>query len=81
MSFVWASQEALAVKKLPPNAGDIRDTRLIPLIPPSGRSPREGHSNLLQYSYLANPMDRGGWRATVHRIAKSWTQLKQLSTE
>ena len=26
-------------------------------------------------------MDRGAWWATVHRISKSWTQLKQLSTQ
>ena len=78
MSVVWASQVALVVKNLPPNAGDIRDTGLIPL---SGRLPEEGNSNPLQYSYLANPMDRGGWRATVHKVAKSWTRLKQMSTE
>ena len=35
------------------------------LIPGSGRSPGEGNSYLLQYSYLGNPMDRGAWRATV----------------
>ena len=38
-----------------------------------------GHGNLLQYSCLENPMDRGPWQATVHRIAKSWTRLKRLS--
>ena len=36
----------------------------------------EGNSNLLQYSCLENPMDVGAWWATVHEIAKSWTQLK-----
>ena len=35
-----------------------------------GRSPREGHGNSLQYSGLENPMDRGGWRATVHGVAE-----------
>ena len=40
-----------------------------------GRSPGEGHGNPLQYSYLENPMDRGAWWATVHGVAKSWTQL------
>ena len=25
-------------------------------------------------------MDRKAWHAAVHRVAKSWTQLKQLST-
>ena len=44
-------------------------------IPESGRSPGEGNSNLLQYSCLKNPMDRGAWLATVHRVTKSWTRL------
>ena len=44
-----------------------------------GRSPGEGNGNPLQYSYLETPMERGAWRATVHRVAKSWTRLKQLS--
>jgi len=41
----------------------------------SRRSPGEGNGNPLQYSCLENPMDRGVWLATVHRVAKSWTQL------
>ena len=41
----------------------------------SGRSPGEGNGNLLQYSCLENPMDRGAWRATVHGVTKSWTRL------
>ena len=41
------------------------------LIPGSGRSPGEGNGNPLQYSCLENPMDRGAWQATVHRVAKS----------
>ena len=41
------------------------------LIPELGRSPGGGHSNPLQYFCLKNPMDRGAWQATVHRIAKS----------
>ena len=40
------------------------------LIPGLGRSPGGGHGNLLQYSCLENPMDRGGWQATVHGITK-----------
>ena len=40
----------------------------------------EGNGNPLQYSCLENPMDRGAWQAMVHRIAKSQTQLKRLST-
>ena len=45
-----------------------------------GRSPGGGHSNPLQYSCLQNPMDRGTLWTTVHRVAKSWTGLKWLST-
>ena len=32
------------------------------------------------YSCLENPMDRGAWRATVHKVTQSWTRLKWLST-
>ena len=56
------------VKNLPAKAGDIRDEGLIP---GSGRSLGGGHGNPLQYSYLGNPMDRGAWRATVHRVTES----------
>jgi len=45
------------------------------LIPGSGRSPGGENSNPLQYSCLENSMDRGAWQATVHGVAKSWTQL------
>ena len=48
------------------------------LIPESGRSPREGNGNPLQYSCLENPMDRGAWLATVHGVAKSRTQLRDF---
>ena len=47
------------------NAGDMDS------IPGLGGSPREGHGNLLQYSCLENPMDRGAWWATVHEVAES----------
>ena len=57
------------VKDLPANAGDLGS------VPGSGRSPGEGNGNPLQCSCLENPMDRGAWQATVHRVAKSWTQL------
>ena len=69
----WLSSKGSAY-----NAGESGDTDLIP---GSGRSPGGGHGNLLQYFCLENPMDRGAWWATVHRVAKSWTRLKQLSTE
>ena len=45
------------------------------LIPGPGRSPGKGNGNPLQYFCLGNPMDRGTWRATVHGVAKSQTQL------
>ena len=48
-------------------------------IPGSGRSPGEGSSNPFQYSCLGNPTDRGTWWATVHRVAKSQTQLSNLA--
>ena len=50
------------------------------LSPGWGRSPGGGYGNPLQYSCLENPMDRGAWWATVHRVVKSWTWLKWLST-
>ena len=49
-------------------------------IPGSGRTPGKGIGNPFQYSSLENPMDRRAWWAIVHRITKSQTQLRQLST-
>ena len=49
-------------------------------VPASGRSPGEGHGHPLQASCLENSMDRGDWRATDHRIAKSQTRRRRLST-
>ena len=72
----WASQMVLVVKNQPAKAGDVGDADLIP---GSGRSPRGGHGNPLQCSCLENPMDRGAWRATVHRVTRNWTRLKWLS--
>ena len=57
-------------KHLPAGAGDARNMGLIPGL---GRSPGGGNGNLLQYSWLGNPMDRGAWQATVHGVAKSQT--------
>ena len=45
-----------------------------------GGLPEGGHGNLLQYSWLENPMDRGAWQIPVHTVGKSQTQLKRLST-
>ena len=75
----WAPLVAQMVKNPPAtqestcNAGDTG------LIPGSGRSPGGGHGNLLQYSCLENPTDRGTWRAIVHRVTKSQTWLKRLN--
>ena len=60
------------VKNPPANAGYANDMSSIPGL---GRLPGVGNGDPLQYSCLENSMDRGTWRATVHRIAKSWTQL------
>ena len=49
----------------------VRDMGDIGLIPGLGRSPGEGHSNLLQYSCLGNPMNKGAWQATVHGVTRS----------
>ena len=62
------------VKNSPANAGDVGS------IPGSGRSPGEGNGNPLQYSCLGNPMDRGAWKAIVHRVQKSFTRLQRLSS-
>ena len=61
------------VKNPPANAEDLREAGSIP---ESGRSHGGGHGNALQYSCLGNPMGRGDWWVTVHRVAKSWIQLK-----
>ena len=55
------------VKNTPANAGDLRDVGSVRGLV---RSPRGGHGNPLQYSYLENPMDRGGWWATVHGVTE-----------
>ena len=66
-------QGGAVVKNLTANAGDARDSGSIP---ESGRYPGVGNGSPFQYSCMENPMDRGIWQTTVHRFAKSWTQLK-----
>ena len=58
---------ARAVKTLPANAGDVRDTDLIPGL---GRSPGVGNGNPLQCSCLENPRDRGAWWVTVYGVTQ-----------
>ena len=67
-------QEIQMVKNPPASAGDKGS------IPGLGRSHGEGNGNPLQYSWLESPMDRGAWRATVHRVKKSQTQLSDEKT-
>ena len=62
----------LVVNNPPAHVGDIRDSGLVL---GWGRSPGEGHGNPLQDSSLENPMDRGAWRATIHRVTKSQTEV------
>ena len=65
---IWASQVTL---DLPANAGDICH---VGSIPGSGRSSGERIDNLLQYSCLETPMNRGAWQATVDRVAQNMTE-------
>ena len=65
----------LVVKKLPANAGNVTDMGSIPAL---GRSPGGRHDNPCWHFRLENPMDRRAWQATVHRVSKRWTWLKQL---
>ena len=61
------------VKNLPASAGDVRDAGLFPGL---GRFPGGGYGDPLESSCLENPMDRGAWQATVHRVSQSWTRVK-----
>ena len=56
------------------NAGDLGS------IHGSGRSPREGNGNPLQYSCLENLIDGGAWWATVHGVAKRRTRLSDFTS-
>ena len=55
------------------------NARALGSIPGLGRSPEEGNGNPFQYSCLENLMDIGPWYATVHVVAKSWTQLSDFT--
>ena len=74
--LIRASQVTLVVKNPPVNVRDIRDVGSIPGL---GRSLGGEHGNPIQYSCLENPMERGTWKAMIHRVLKSWTRLKWLS--
>ena len=66
-SLFWGFAGGSDDKESAYNTGDTG------LIPGSGRSPREGNGNPLQYSFLDNTMDRGAWRATIYGVTKSWS--------
>ena len=66
--FLKGFPGGLVVKNPKATAVDIRDTGLIPGF---RRSPGGRNGNPLQYSCLENPMERGAWRAVVHRVPKS----------
>ena len=72
--YIGASQVVARVVKNPP--AKAKDVGLVPEL---GRSPGEGYGSELQYSCLENSMDGGAWGATVHRVAKSRTQLRDLA--
>ena len=63
----YVNRMALAVKSPPANEGDQRDSGSIP---GSGRSPRGGYGNPVQYSWLGNIKDRGTWQAMVHGVTR-----------
>ena len=75
LSLDRAFHMVLIVKHPPANAGDVRDTGSTWL----WRSPGRGYRIPLLYSCLKNPMDRRVWWAMLHRVTKSYTQLKLLS--
>ena len=63
---------SISAVKNPPALQEPQETRVQCL---SGRFPAAENGNPLQYSRLENPMDRGAWWATVHRVAKGWTGM------
>ena len=64
--FLWGFPGGSGAKNQPSNIGNSG------LIPGSGRSPGGRNDNLLQYSCLENPLDRGTWGATVRGVTKEW---------
>ena len=65
MDQIEGYQHGLVIKNPSTKAGDVRDAGSIPRL---GRSPGEGNGNLLQYSGLENPTDRGAWQAVVESM-------------
>ena len=73
LTFILGFPEGSSGRESASNAGDLG------LSPGSGKTLGERNGNLLQYSRLENSMDRGAWQATVHGVAKRWTQLNTFS--
>ena len=74
--FINVPYEELPGSSVVKNLPAMQETRVQSSVPMLGRSPGGGNGNLLQYSCLQNPMDRGAWWATVHGVAKSQTPLR-----
>ena len=70
LNILRASQVAWLLKNLPANAGD---SRALGSLPESARPSVVRNGNPIQYSCLGNTLDTGGWQATVHGDAKTWT--------
>ena len=80
-SFSFSQRWASLVARGKESACNATASGDLGLIPGSGRSPGGVHGNPLQYFYLENPKDRGTWwTLTVHRVTKSQTGLKWLSS-
>ena len=77
----WLSHWAVHAEGLPRSLSSKEPTwqckthRRLGSIPGSGGSSGVGNGKPLQYSFLENSMDREAWQATVHGLAKSWTQI------
>ena len=78
VSLLWKTSfpGGSVVKSPPANAGEARDVGVNPGL---GRSPAVGNGNPLQYSCLGNSMEKGNWRAIIHGVTKSWTQLSNYA--
>ena len=65
---IWLTTQVAPVVKNPPaNAGRLKRGGFDPCV---GKIPGGGHGNPFQFPCLENPMDRGIWWATVHRVAE-----------
>ena len=75
----WTSWASKVVQCKESACQGVRGIRDVGSIPGSEGSPGEGNGNPFQYSYLENSMDKGAWRAIVHGVTKSQTQLSNCT--